>query len=452
MFKKVLIANRGEIALRVIRTLKELGVASVAIYSEADADSRHVEMADDAICIGPKEASKSYLSMPAIISAALISKAEAIHPGYGFLSENPVFAEACAFHNIVFIGPSPETMKLMGNKAEAKKVIEEAGLPVVPGIDVDTEKNSELVRKLEKGVGFPLMIKAAYGGGGKGIRLVRNHDELMTMVETAKIEAESAFGMGHIYIEKFVEKPRHLELQVVADSYGNVAILGERDCSVQRRHQKLIEETPCPVLSDEKREEIFERARVAMRKIGYLNAGTIEFLLDKDGNYYFMEMNARLQVEHPVTEMVTGIDIVREQILIAAGEKISFDHTKIERKGASIEFRINAEDPKNNFMPSPGVINHLRLPGGMGVRIDTHIYEGYKIPPYYDSLIAKVIVWGKDRKQALERGKRALAELDIRGIHTTKEFQMEILNNEHFRNGDVSTDFVEEMIKEREIV
>lgn len=448
MFRKVLVANRGEIAVRIIRTLNEMGIKSVAVYSEADRESRHVEMASEAICIGPPEATKSYLSMPAIISAAEITKSDAIHPGYGFLAENPVFAEACAEHDIVFIGPSAEVMKLMGNKAEAKKVMREAGLPVIPGIEFESGEDikSVSIEKLKDEVGFPLMIKASFGGGGRGIRLVRDGGALISLLESAQAEAGSAFGSNHLYIEKFLERARHVELQVVADTYGNIAILGERDCSIQRRHQKLIEETPCPVLSEEKRHEMFERAKKAMRKINYFNAGTIEFLLDEDGNYYFIEMNTRLQVEHPVTEMVTGVDIVKEQILAAAGERLSFDPDEIKPNGAAIEFRINAEDPENNFMPTPGKITHLRMPGGFGVRVDTHIYEGYTIPRFYDSLVAKIIVWGRNREEAIRRGKRALQEFQISGIRTTRDFHLNMIETEAFKRGEVYTYLVDEMI------
>lgn len=448
MFKKVLVANRGEIAVRIIRTLNEMGIMSVAVYSEADKESRHVEMATEAICIGPPEATKSYLSMPAIISAAEITRSDAIHPGYGFLSENPLFVEACAEHDIIFIGPSTESVKLMGNKSEAKKVMKEAGLPVVPGMEFDIgyDIREVPVDKLEKEVGFPLMIKASFGGGGRGIRLVRDHRTLLNLFEGAQAEAGSAFGSDHLYVEKFLERARHVELQVLADTYGNVAVLGERDCSIQRRHQKLIEETPCSVLTEEKRLEMFQKAKTAMKEINYFNAGTIEFLLDDEGNYYFIEMNTRLQVEHPVTEMVTGIDIVKEQILISAGEKLSFEPEEVKMQGAAIEFRINAEDPENNFMPVPGKITHLRLPGGFGVRVDTHIYEGYSIPRFYDSLVAKIIVWGKDRGEAIQRSKRALRELQIHGIKTTKDFHLEMIDSEAFKKGEVYTYLIDEMI------
>ncbi len=447
MFKKVLVANRGEIAVRIIRTLNEMGIDSVAVYSEADRDSRHVEMATEAICIGPPEASRSYLSMPAIISAAEITKADAIHPGYGFLAENPLFAEACAEHDIIFIGPSAEVMKLMGNKSKAKKVMKETGLPVVPGVEIDIgyDIREMSVDKLEKEVGFPLMIKASFGGGGRGIRLARDHQTLLSLLEGAKIEAGSAFGSDHLYIEKFLERARHVELQILADAYGNVAVLGERECSIQRRHQKLIEEAPCPILTAEKRKEMFQKAKQAMKEINYLNTGTIEFLLDNEGNYYFIEMNTRLQVEHPVTEMVTGIDIVKEQILVSAGEKLSFELEEVKMQGTAIEFRINAEDPENNFMPVPGKITHLRLPGGFGVRVDTHIYEGYSIPRFYDSLVAKIIVWGKNREEAIQRGRRALQEFQIQGIKTTKDFHLEMIDSEVFKKGEVYTYLIDEM-------
>lgn len=448
MFEKVLVANRGEIAVRVIRTLREMGIRSVAVYSEADRESLHVRLADEAICIGPADAARSYLSMPAIISAAEISGAQAIHPGYGFLSENQMFVEACEAHDIVFIGPGAGTMALLGNKAEAKKALASSGVPVVPGADVDEGAGVEDVVAAARRIGFPVMIKAAFGGGGRGIRVVRTASELEGMLVQARREAESAFGNGRIYLEKYIENPRHVEFQVLADTHGNVAVLGERDCTVQRRHQKLLEESPCPVLDEETRRNVSSAIAKAVRDIGYVNAGTFEFLLDEDGNLYFIEANTRLQVEHPVTEMRTGIDIVAEQVRIAAGETLSFDPDSIASTGHAIEFRINAEDPANGFLPCPGVVERVRLPGGFGVRVDTHLYPGCRVPPYYDSLIAKLIVWGRSREEAIARGRRALEEFEIAGIKTTTEFHRLVLGREEFVATTFSTTFVDTILAE----
>lgn len=443
MFKKVLVANRGEIAVRVIRALRELGIRSVAVYSEADSDSMHVELADEAVCIGPAQAQKSYLNIPSIISAAEITKSEAIHPGYGFLSENETFAEICDAHGIKFIGPSPEVMKLMANKTAAKRIMGESGVPVIPEIEVDFLNIDEIEKKIDPSF-FPVLIKAAYGGGGRGIRKAENLESLKELIKTASAEAESAFGSGEIYLERFFEKPRHIEFQVIADNYGNVKVFDERDCSIQRRNQKIIEETPCDILPEGLREETKEKIARAIKDLGYTNAGTLEFLFDGN-NLYFMEINTRLQVEHPITEEFYDVDIVKEQIRVAAGEKLSEEISEAEPSGHVFEFRINAEEPERDFTPSPGTIAKLRLPGGPGVRIDTHIYEGYTISPYYDSLIAKVIVRGLNRKEALNRGLRALNELRIEGIKTNRDFIISIINDDEYRNQKFYTRYIEEV-------
>lgn len=441
MFKKVLVANRGEIAVRVIRACQELNISTVAVYSQADKDSLHVKMADEAVCIGPSQALKSYLSGTAIISAAEITGAEAVHPGYGFLAENLSFVEMCEAVGLVFIGPNAKVMQLLGNKARAKEVMEEAGLPVIPG-SKGVVKEEKKALEIAEEIGFPVIVKAAAGGGGKGMRIVQTREELLSQIQMARTEANSAFGDGSIYIEKYLNEPRHIEVQVLADKQGNVVHLGERDCSIQRRHQKLIEEAPSPALDSELRAEVGKLAVKAAKAANYLNAGTFEFLMDREGNFYFMEANTRLQVEHPVTEMITGVDIVKTQILIASGEKIPFEQSDIEWRGHSIEFRINAEDPANNFMPRAGKITNLRLPGGMGVRVDTGIYQGWEIPPYYDSLLAKLIVWGGDRQEAIQRGKRALKEFSIEGVPTTIPFHLEVLDNAFFLRGEVYTNFL----------
>ncbi len=442
MFSKVLIANRGEVALRVIRSCKEMGVESVAVYSEADKDCLHARMADEAVCIGPAASRMSYLNMPNIISAALMSGAEAIHPGYGFLAENAQFARAVASSGLTFIGPSPEAIERMGDKAAARKTMAEAGVPVVPGSDgaVQTEADA---RAFAERVGFPVLIKASAGGGGKGMRVVASAEELSSQLVAAKTEAAAAFGNDEVYLERYLARPRHIEFQVLADTHGNAVHLFERDCSIQRRHQKLVEEAPSPALTDELRERMGDAALLAVRAVGYVNAGTVEFLLDADGSFYFMEMNTRVQVEHPVTELVTGVDIVKEQIRIAAGEPMK--HTSQEQlsiRGHAIEFRINAEDTAHGFRPNPGTIEVFNPPGGFGVRNDSHAYSGYLVPPHYDSLLAKLIVWGETRKEAINRARRALDEYIVVGIPTTVPFHQRVVEDEAFQGGEVYTDFV----------
>jgi acetyl-CoA carboxylase biotin carboxylase subunit len=443
LFKKILIANRGEIALRIIRTCKELGIKTVAVYSEADRYSLHVRFADEAVCIGPGPSKESYLNIPRIIAAAEITNAEAIHPGYGFLAENAMFAEICESSGIKFIGPTPDAIEAMGDKALAKETMRKAGVPVIPGSDGVVE-TLEQAREIANEIGYPIMLKAAAGGGGKGMRMVRNDEELENAWQTARAEAEAAFGNPAVYIEKFIEKPRHIEIQILADEHGNVIHLGERDCSIQRRHQKLIEESPSPIVTPELREAMGQAAVKGAKSVKYRNAGTIEFLVDKDGNFYFMEMNTRIQVEHPVTEMVYGIDIVREQIRIASGEKLGIKQKQIKPNGHAIECRINAEDPFNGFRPSPGKITALHFPGGFGVRVDSHIYQEYVVPPYYDSMIAKLIVHAKNRDEAIARMLRALDEFVIEGVHTTIPFHIKILNSPQFRSGvDYDTKYID---------
>ncbi len=440
MFNKILIANRGEIALRIIRTCKELGIKTVAVFSEADADCLHVTFADEAVCIGPPPGKDSYLKIPEIISAAQITGADAIHPGYGFLAENANFSEICAESDIKFIGPSPEMINAMGNKSYAKETMKKNGVPVIPGSngiinDVDEGK------KLSSEIGYPVIVKASAGGGGKGMRIVWQDEEFSNAFQMAKAEAEAAFGNSDLYIEKFFENPRHIEIQIMGDSHGNVYHYGERDCSVQRRHQKLIEEAPSPAIDPEMRKRMGEAAVLGAKSVNYEGAGTIEFLFDKHKNFYFMEMNTRIQVEHPVTEMAYDVDLVRQQILVASGEHIE---TKPQEPiGHCIEFRINAEDPYMNFRPSPGKIVSLHYPGGFGVRIDSHIYQSYSIPPYYDSLIAKLIVWGKNREHAIARGKRALEEFTVEGIKTTIPFHLKVLEDKRFLSGNFDTSFLE---------
>ena len=440
MFNKILIANRGEIALRIIRTCKELGIKTVAVYSEADKDSLHVTFADEAVCIGPPFGKDSYLKIPAIISAAQVTGADAIHPGYGFLAENANFSEICQESNLKFIGPSPEMIRAMGDKAFAKDTMKKNEVPVIPGSDGVVE-NVEEAKELAKGIGYPVIIKASAGGGGKGMRIVWEESEFQKAFQTARTEAEAAFANGDVYIEKFIENPRHIEIQVMGDQHGTVYHYGERDCSVQRRHQKLIEESPSPAVDEDLRNRMGEAAVKGAKSVKYEGAGTIEFLLDKHKNFYFMEMNTRIQVEHPVTELVYDVDLVRQQILVAAGEKIEAKPKKPH--GHAIEFRINAEDPDNNFRPSPGKITSLHFPGGFGVRNDSHIYQSYSIPPYYDSLIAKLIVWGKNREDALMRGKRALNEFIVEGIKTTIPFHLQVLEDSRFKSGNFDTSFLE---------
>jgi acetyl-CoA carboxylase, biotin carboxylase subunit len=444
-FSKILIANRGEIALRILRTCQELGIATVAVHSTVDQSALHVQLADEAVCIGEPPSSKSYLSIPNIISAALTRNATAIHPGYGFLSENAKFAEICADHQIHFIGPSPESMRLMGDKSTAKRTMQAAGVPTVPGSD-GLVADEAMAQELSRKIGFPLMIKATAGGGGRGMRFVHDPNDLGKLFMAAQGEAEAAFGNGGVYLEKFIEKPRHIEFQVLADDYGNVVHLGERDCSIQRRHQKLLEEAPSAVLTLELRQKMGDAAVRAAASIGYVGVGTVEFLLDASGDFYFMEMNTRIQVEHPVTEMITGLDLIAEQLRVAQGEKLSFEQKDIQLRGHAIECRINAEDPEHNFRPNPGRISAYLPPGGPGVRIDSHVYTDYEIPPYYDSLIGKLIVWGPDRPTAIARMQRALQECAITGVATTIGFHQKILANPQFKSGLVYTNFVEQMM------
>ena len=440
MFKKVLIANRGEVAVRIIRACRELGIPTVAVYSEADANSLHVSLATEAYCIGPNESAKSYLNIPAIISAALISGADAIHPGYGFMSERADFAEICAKHNIKFIGPSPESMQLMGDKATARKTMMSKNVPITPGTGIITD--IEEAKKQAEKFGYPVIVKATAGGGGKGMRVANNAEELEQNVTLCRQEAEKFFGNPDVYMEKFLVNPRHIEVQIIADKYGNVIHLGERDCSIQRRHQKLVEEAPSPAVSADIRKKLGEAAVRAAKAANYEGVGTIEFLLDKDKNFYFIEMNTRLQVEHGITEMISNIDIVREQINIAAGNKLSVRQDDIKLYGHAIECRINAEDPDRNFLPAPGEINGYITPGGFGVRVDSHVYSGYKIPPYYDSLISKVMAWAPTREEARRRMYRALKEYVITGVKTTLPFYQELIEDEVFIGGNFDTGFM----------
>ncbi len=445
MFQKILIANRGEIALRIIRACKEMGIGTVAIYSEADRDSLHVHYADEAFCVGPAPGNRSYLNIPNIISTATIAGVDAIHPGYGFLAENARFAEICETHHIKFIGPPAAAIEKMGDKAVAKQTMKDAGVPVVPGSDGIIE-NEAMAEAMAAEIGFPVIIKASAGGGGKGMRVVHETAELLNAYRMAQAEAEASFASSEVYMEKYIEEPRHIEVQLLLDEHGNGVYLGERDCSVQRRHQKVIEESPSPAVSPESRRRIGEAALQGAQSVGYTNAGTIEFLLDKNGQFYFMEMNTRIQVEHPVTEMVTGVDLVKEQIRIAAGEKLSISQRDIKVKGHAIECRVNAEDPDKNFMPSPGRITLYHLPGGPGIRIDSAAYQGYSVPPFYDSMIAKLIVWEEDREAAISRMLRALEEFEIQGVKTTIPFHIKVLNNPYFRSGNFYTNFIQEHI------
>ena len=440
MFNKVLIANRGEVAVRIIRACREIGIPTVAVYSKADADSLHVSLATEAYCIGGNESSKSYLNIPAIISAALVSGADAIHPGYGFMSERADFAEICKEHNIKFIGPSPESMQLMGDKATARKTMMSKNVPITPGTGIITD--IEEAKKSAQKFGYPVIIKATAGGGGKGMRVANNSDELEQSITLCRQEAEKFFGNPDVYMEKYLVNPRHIEVQIIADSFGNVIHLGERDCSIQRRHQKLIEEAPSPAVSPEVRKKLGEAAVQAAKAAKYEGVGTIEFLLDKDKNFYFMEMNTRLQVEHGITEMISNIDIVREQISIAAGNPLSYKQDDVKLFGHAIECRINAEDPDRNFLPAPGEINGYITPGGFGVRVDSHVYSGYKIPPYYDSLISKLMCWAPDREQARRRMYRALKEYVITGVKTTLPFYQELIEDEVFISGNFDTGFM----------
>jgi acetyl-CoA carboxylase biotin carboxylase subunit len=438
---KILIANRGEIALRIIRTCQEMGIRTVAVYSTADQNSLHVQLADEAVCVGDAPVAKSYLNIPNIISAALTRGATAIHPGYGFLAENAKFAEMCADHNLIFIGPSPEAMRKMADKATARETMQAVGVPTVPGSRGLITSDEEAVKLAEK-IGYPVIIKATAGGGGRGMRVARDAQELLKMMRTAQGEAQAAFGNGGVYLEKFIERPRHVEFQILADSQGNVVHLYERDCSIQRRHQKLLEEAPSPALTTALRSRMGAAAVKAAKVVNYVGAGTVEFLLDKNGQFYFIEMNTRIQVEHPVTEMVTGLDLIAEQIRIAQGQPLTFRQKDVELRGHAIECRINAEDPKQQFRPCAGTISAYLPPGGPGVRMDSHIYTDYTIPPYYDSLLGKLIVWGPNRAAAIRRMQRALGECAITGVPTTIPFHQQILRHEAFLRGEVYTDFI----------
>ena len=442
MFNKILIANRGEIAVRIIRACREMGIRTVAVYSEADKDCLHTLLADEAICIGPAPSSQSYLNMERILSATVAMKADAIHPGFGFLSENARFAKLCQQCNITFIGPSAEIINRMGNKSEARNTMMQAGVPVVPG-SKEPVYTAEDGLVMAKEIGFPVMIKASSGGGGKGMRISRSEEDFTEHFNAAQLESVKGFSDDTMYIEKYIEKPRHVEFQIMGDKFGHVVHLGERDCSIQRRHQKVMEESPCEVISPELRKKMGEVAVKAAKAVNYENAGTIEFLLDKDKNFYFMEMNTRIQVEHPVTEMVSGIDLIKEQIRVAAGEPLSVSQEDIQIKGHAIECRINAENPKKHFMPCPGRITNVHIPGGNGVRMDTHIYNDYKVPANYDSMLMKLIVYDKDRASAIAKMRSALGEVIIEGIETNIDFQYEILENEAFQKGDTDTGFIE---------
>jgi acetyl-CoA carboxylase biotin carboxylase subunit len=447
MFNKILIANRGEIALRVISACRELGIKTVAVYSEADEHALHVRFADEDVCIGPARSLDSYLNVPAIISAAEITGADAIHPGYGFLSESAYLAEVCEACHIKFIGPYPNVIRLMGDKARARRAMKKAGMPVLPGSDGPVQ-GDEQAAKIAKEIGYPVIIKAVAGGGGRGMRIVRNPDELQKLLKTATREAEAAFGVGDVYLEKYVESPRHIEIQVLGDHHGNVIHLGERECSIQRRHQKLIEEAPSVALTEKQRRRLGATVVVAARAVQYTNAGTFEFLMDPSGHFYFLEANTRLQVEHPVTEFVTGVDIVKEQIRIAAGQRLSARQSDIEIRGHSIECRVNAEDPET-FVPSPGVIHAFNYPGGPGVRVDSYAHSECTVSPYYDSLIAKVITYGRDRTEAIARMRRTLEMTVVDGIKTSIPLHLKILQDPDFIAGRLSTSFMERYMKEK---
>lgn len=448
MFKKVLIANRGEIAVRIIRACREIGIPTVAIYSQADADSLHVSLATEAYCIGPAQSGKSYLNIPTIISTALTCGADAIHPGYGFMAERSDFVDICTEHGIKFIGPSSDAMNKMGDKATARKTMQDSNVPTTPGTDlIDSIDDA---KAFAKKVGYPIIIKATAGGGGKGMRIVRKENELEDNMRLCKTEAQNAFGNAGVYIEKYLENPRHIEVQIIGDSFGNVVHLGERDCSIQRRHQKLIEEAPSPAINEKTRKAMGEAAVTAAKAINYEGAGTIEFLLDSDGSYYFMEMNTRIQVEHCVSEMISNVDLVKEQIKVAAGLPLSFTQDDIKLKGHAIECRINAEDPEKDFMPCPGEIKGYIAPGGFGIRVDSHSYPGYKIPPYYDSMIGKLICWGRDREEARRRMYRALKEYVVTGIKTTIPFHQEIIEHKTFISGIFNTGFIADYTAEKE--
>ena len=451
MFSRILIANRGEVAVRVIRACREMGIQTVAVFSKADRSSLHVQLADEAICIGEPASSESYLNIPSIISAAEIADVEAIHPGYGFLAENAHFAEICESCQIKFIGPTAEVIRLMGDKSLARETMRKHNIPIIPGSESIIQTQDEAFR-IAKKIGYPVIVKARAGGGGKGMRVAHNESTLSSSLHTAQAETQSAFGDRGVYIERYIREPRHIEVQIFGDEHGHVVHLGERDCSIQRHHQKLLEEAPSPSLLDKVRKRICETALKIAKTVDYVNAGTIEFLVDEDDNFYFMEMNTRLQVEHSVTEMTTGFDIVKWQIRVAAGEKLSFNQDDVKVRGAAIECRINAEDPDENFRPCPGKIEYLIFPGGPGVRVDSHIYAGYEIPPFYDSMIAKIICWGRDRREAIRVMQRVLGEFQISPIKTTAGLHLRILNRPLFQRGRVSTKFVDLVLKPKNTV
>lgn len=442
MFTKVLVANRGEIAVRIIRACRELGIATVAVYSEADREALHVQLADEAYCIGPTASKDSYLNMPRIMSIALLTGADAIHPGYGFLAENASFAQLCQDCKITFIGPDPEAISKMGDKSVAKSTMSQANVPLVPGTDGLIDDIDEALEVAGR-IGYPVIVKATAGGGGRGMRLAYDEEELAKAIRQAQKEAETAFGNPGVYLEKYVEEPRHVEIQIMGDKHGNAVYLGERDCSIQRRHQKLVEEAPSPALDSELRDRMGQAAVAAAKAVNYHGAGTVEFLLDKHGQFYFMEMNTRIQVEHPVTEMITGIDLIKEQISVAAGNPLSFSQEDVTINGWAIECRINAENPAKNFMPSPGKVANYLPPGGYGVRVDSAVYPGYEITPFYDSMVAKLIVWGNDREEAIARMRRALDEFVIEGVHTTIPFHEKLLEHPDFVSGNFATNFLE---------
>jgi len=446
MIKKLVIANRGEIAIRIIRACREIGIRPVAVFSEADRTSLHVLYADEAYCIGPPPALESYLSIQRIIEVAQQCQADAIHPGYGFLAENAAFARACEENRLIFVGPSSRAIEMMGDKTFARRLMKEAGVPVVQGTERPLESDEEALRLAEE-IGYPIIVKAAMGGGGKGMRIVRSREEIASSLRASRSEAGASFGDSSVYIEKYLERPRHIEMQILADSYGHTISLGERECSIQRRHQKLIEESPSPYVDPRLRETMGRAAVKAAEAVNYVNAGTVEFLVDQSGQFYFLEMNTRLQVEHPVTEMVTGIDMVKAQLLIASGEKLELAQDDIRLQGSSIECRIYAEDPDHDFIPSPGTITYLQPPGGPGVRDERGVYQGYEVPTFYDSLISKLVVWGKDRLEAIARMKRALSEYKISGIKTTIPFHQTIMEDEAFVAGDLDTHFIEQRYK-----
>lgn len=445
MFKKILVANRGEIALRVIRACHEMGIETVAIYSEVDRNALHVQLAEEAYCVGSAPAAKSYLNIPNIISVARIAAVDAIHPGYGFLSENAHFAEICQECGFNFIGPRQATILQMGDKATARKTMISAGIPVVPGTESEIKDFDQAVVIAEQ-IGYPVIIKASSGGGGRGLRIVETPDDLRRLIDTASREAAAAFGNAGVYLEKYLSKPRHIEFQILADDYGNIIHLGERECSIQWRHQKLIEEAPSPALSQDLRAKMGEIAVKVAQTVDYVNAGTVEFLLDEEKNFYFMEMNTRIQVEHPVTELITGIDLVKAQIKIAEGEELALAQEEVNFTGTAIECRLNAEDPEKNFLPSPGTISKYLAPGGLGIRLDSAIYQDYQIPPNYDSMIGKLIAWGTDRQEAIQRMDRALREFQIEGIKTTIPFHLQVLNNQFFQRGEFCTNFIQQRI------